>query len=742
MMRRVARETAMRRSAAASVALALAACIVAATESAAVDRVYSGNAFCFEGQLFRGDQAGGATVSPSSPNSALSLPAAIRALPDADGRSGWALRDGMDQWAVLDWRYYESYLYKFLPEIPRYESTAITGLTITVSYSSFKPGAPASVIVVPCFTWLHYDLYLNANRPGQGDNTVRDGDNRNLAYTNEVVVANRGWARRHYNFLGLSTSSNATEASFQFDTAIAKKDGSEPGKLLGARTDGTTNGVVVLYGVWRPREVTITLDPDGGTVSSNAVYVVGDETCPALPDPARDGFDFLGWFDGDRQMREGDEVSGDDDVTIALKARWKERPRHYSVAFDANGGTGEMDDVADIEYGVAWTLPECRFENGYRAFVGWTTNAATAALFADRAVVSNLTAVANGRVTLFATWGALPENDVTFTWVAADGAEATASAIVKSGEHAQVPDAFDAEAWTGHTFAGWSPDVSATVVEGDIAFTAFYTTNAYTVVFNANGGKGRMASQPFLYGESQALSDFNDSFARDWHEFRGWTTNADDTAVVYENCAVVSNLTATANGRVVLYAVWECMLSDLAQAAAANFELTPQYSANGKAWADDASGKWLVDEQASAVGATAIKVYSDVNPENPLESDGINRTSDRYRLAGAVSGPGTLTFKWMADMDMDRSQASAAASGVDFRYSAEGTSEAVTLAEAPGFNEWTEVSIAFEGEGAVEFAWHASMYGKGGSYTSYSVWIDDVHWEPEKAAGGLRLILR
>ena len=101
------------------------------------------------------------------------------------------------------------------------------------------------------------------------------------------------------------------------------------------------------------------------------------------------------------------------DVTVSASLT----PITYSVHFDANGGTGSMDDQS-FTYDAAQNLTANAFTPllGYK-FDRWTTNAdGTGDSYANAANVSNLTAVDGATVTLYAQWNIfdwLDENEGT-----------------------------------------------------------------------------------------------------------------------------------------------------------------------------------------------------------------------------------------------------------------------------------------------------------------------------------------
>ena len=126
---------------------------------------------------------------------------------------------------------------------------------------------------------------------------------------------------------------------------------------------------------------------------------------------------------------------------------------------------------------------------------------------------------------------------------------------------------------TGYTFVGWATSSSATTSTyddgeevsdltttpgGTVNLYAVWQANAYTVKFNKNGGTGSMANETFTYGVAKALTA--NAFQRVNYKFVGWAKSASATSATYTDKQSVSNLTATPDGTVNLYAVWKLVL--------------------------------------------------------------------------------------------------------------------------------------------------------------------------------------
>lgn len=90
------------------------------------------------------------------------------------------------------------------------------------------------------------------------------------------------------------------------------------------------------------------------------------------------------------------------DASLTLKALW--RAYTYTVAYDANGGSGTMAAVSHT-YDVAKTLTPNAFTRADYNFTGWNTKAdGTGTAYADGQSVSNLSSVQGATVTLYAQW--------------------------------------------------------------------------------------------------------------------------------------------------------------------------------------------------------------------------------------------------------------------------------------------------------------------------------------------------
>ena len=157
--------------------------------------------------------------------------------------------------------------------------------------------------------------------------------------------------------------------------------------------DNRVYGFTVTQGV-PPEQYSITYENTRGVANMNpASYYKGTSVeFDDLPSVI-DGYVFAGWSPA--LINETD--SGDKIVT----ASWA--PISYTISYDANGGSGETGNTS-ATYDSVVPISSNAFKWANHRFIGWATNANGNVVYAEGDSVSNLTAVANEIVTLYAVW--------------------------------------------------------------------------------------------------------------------------------------------------------------------------------------------------------------------------------------------------------------------------------------------------------------------------------------------------
>lgn len=111
-----------------------------------------------------------------------------------------------------------------------------------------------------------------------------------------------------------------------------------------------------------------------------------------------------------RDLRVVDDINGNPGSEILIEDNGNadiviKEGKHYTVHFDANGGTGKMSDLSMV-HGASKALPANSFVKQDYVFTGWALSPDGPVVYKDTENVSNLTDIENGTVTLYACWSA------------------------------------------------------------------------------------------------------------------------------------------------------------------------------------------------------------------------------------------------------------------------------------------------------------------------------------------------
>ena len=117
-----------------------------------------------------------------------------------------------------------------------------------------------------------YTISYSANGGGGAPSAQR----KTHGYT--LTLSSTKPTRSGYEFLGWSTNSSATYASYT------------------AGSTYSTNGNATLYAVWKRPQYTVYFNANGGSVSTSSKQVTYGSTYGSLPTPVRDNYSFDGWY--------------------------------------------------------------------------------------------------------------------------------------------------------------------------------------------------------------------------------------------------------------------------------------------------------------------------------------------------------------------------------------------------------------------------------------------------------------
>ena len=169
----------------------------------------------------------------------------------------------------------------------------------------------------------------------------------------------------------------------------------------------------------KPEQYNVTLDNQGattaGTTSITATY---NAAMPSITKPEKTGYTFGGYYTatngGGTQYYKADGASAKawtETSVTKLYAKWTANT--YTVKFNANGGTGTMDNQS-FTYDETKALTTNAFTRKGYDFAGWATSSSGAVQYTDGQSVSNLTTNNNSTVNLYAIWTAQPPITVYF----------------------------------------------------------------------------------------------------------------------------------------------------------------------------------------------------------------------------------------------------------------------------------------------------------------------------------------
>ncbi len=226
---------------------------------------------------------------------------------------------------------------------------------------------------------------------------------------------------------------------------------------------------IYLAARWNYKTYTVTFDTDEGTPASypdQTGYCYFKAKNPGTP--TRDGYNFLGWYNGDKEFNFNIYISQD----YNLKAKW-EKKVFYTVSFNSDGGTEVSPQT--IEKDGQATSPDAPTKTGY-TFKEWQKDG----------VKYDFSTAVTGDITLTAAW-TINQYKVTFD---TDGGSPSYSE--KTVDYNTVITNPGMPTKTGYTFKEWQKDGKAydfsTAVTGDITLIAKWTANKYTITFDPNGG--------------------------------------------------------------------------------------------------------------------------------------------------------------------------------------------------------------------------------------------------------------
>lgn len=266
---------------------------------------------------------------------------------------------------------------------------------------------------------------------------------------------------------------------------------------------------------WTANEYSVQYDYgyDNKTSSQKVTYGSSFE----LENPTRNGYAFLGWYDGDNKVENGtwNQTSG-----MNLSAKWS--INNYVIAYELGGGMNHPSNPS------TYTVETPTFElfeptrTGYE-FLGWTKGASE-----TPKKEQSIPCGSTGDVTFTAHWKA-KECSITFDY--RGGTEDILQTSISFDSEFQLPSN---TAKLGYTFAGWYDVATNELIQTtkwtwdhDLSVYAKWVPTSYAIIYVLNGGTN--ASQnPVTYTiESQEITISDPT--KPGYTFKGWNVERGET---------------------------------------------------------------------------------------------------------------------------------------------------------------------------------------------------------------------
>ncbi len=341
------------------------------------------------------------------------------------------------------------------------------------------------------------------------------------------------------------------------------------------------------------KEYKITFNSNGGVGGQNgSVTATYGEELPEISStmPIKNGFEFMGWYDNTDWTKGSQYYDSNGNASrifiknsdITLYAGWEKQqievPKpvpeinpveeiKYTVAFNANGGTGGQSSsikaTPNQEMPTISTASPTR--TGYE-FTGWYDNVdyTKGSQYYTNKNVSAKKFDKMNAITLYAGWKA---NTFTVAYNSNGGTGNTSSHTCKYDNSCTLKE--NGFKKTGYIFIGWkkgnsgsiqksNSSIKNVVSSGTITYYAQWEAKNYTISFNANGGAGGQSTNVIVSPGKEMPTISTTSPTRTGYTFTGWYDNVDYTkgSQYYTNKnASAKNFDKTSN--ITLYAGWK-----------------------------------------------------------------------------------------------------------------------------------------------------------------------------------------
>lgn len=350
--------------------------------------------------------------------------------------------------------------------------------------------------------------------------------------------------------------------SFTYGSTLTLPSPTRVGYTFGGWYNGSTkveNGKwtsesdLTLTPKWIANSYKITLNADGGTVSSTTVNVTYGSSF-TLPTPTKKGSAFLGWYSGSTKVTGGTWNTTSD---MSLTAKWSTNA--YTITYNDTYVSGSSVSYSsgsvyttNYAYGETVTLITPT-RTGY-TFGGW---------YNGNTKVESGKWTSESNISLTAKWVA---NTYKITLDANGGTVSPTSITVTYGSTFTLPT----PTWTGRAFSGWY-NGNSKVESGtwlglsDTTLKARWDTTQYSVTYKDITSSSNKVTITYDYnysGASKTTTTVSNGStlsypsipSRSGYVFTGWYLNS--------SCTSKYSFTGDISANMTLYAGWKAMTSN------------------------------------------------------------------------------------------------------------------------------------------------------------------------------------
>ena len=402
-----------------------------------------------------------------------------------------------------------------------------------------------------------------------------------LAYTDKNGTEQKikfGYTWNNYIFTGWNTKADGTGISFPYmerDGFVYKEPTIQLSEIFD-KVEFQAGNQLVLYAQWKYDGYVVHYNANGGTGSMDDVTLTSDYPFTVVKECrfSRTAYKFVYWTlnaDGTgEKYRPGEGLNvrdilrakRSDGNEITLYAQWKYD--RYVVHYNANGGTGSMDDVTLTSDYLFTVVKECRFSKNAYMFVYWTLNAdgtgkkyRSGEVLDVREILRAMRSDGN-EITLYAQWKVAEAAYTARHWKQ----KAEGNAAIHNSDNYDLAETETGKAQIGtnvtppvKTYAGFvSPAVqTGTVTEdGKLVIDYFYERQFYSVTLHAGTGiETVLGGGAYRYGQSVTI----DASLKTGYHWSHWTGSFDQDTKNYTFTMPMSNVELTANGEANKYTI-------------------------------------------------------------------------------------------------------------------------------------------------------------------------------------------